>query len=233
MNPLHPWSVDVDEALRIQEDLRKRILLKKTFSEVRTIGAGDAAYSKDENLFFGAIVVLSFPRLERVDVATANGEIKFPYIPGFFSFREGPILIKCFRKLKVKPDLMIFDGHGINHPRGIGLASHMGLWLDLPSIGCAKTPLSSKEFRFPKPSKGSCELIRREGKEVGAILRTRKNVKPVFVSPGHRIDLLTSIQFILATCRGFRIPEPLRLAHQVASLLRQKALRNIIQDQSI
>jgi deoxyribonuclease V len=222
MRSLHPWSVDGDEALRIQEDLRKRIILKNTFSDVKTIGGGDVSYSTNENLLFGAIVVLSFPSLERVNVATASGEIEFPYIPGFFSFREGPILIRCFQKLKVKPDLMIFDGHGIDHPRGIGLASHMGLWFDLPSIGCAKTPLS-KDFRFPGPSKGSYELTRREGKDVGAALRTGENVKPVFVSPGHRIDLLTSIQFILASCRGFRIPEPLRQAHHVASLQRRQS----------
>ncbi len=219
MTPLHPWSVGINEALRIQEDLRERIILKPTFPEVKIIGGGDVAYSKDEHLLFGTFVALSFPGLEIIEIATGIGKIEFPYIPGLFAFREGPILIRCFQKLTKKPDLVIFDGHGIDHPRGIGLASHMGLWFDLPSIGCAKAPLSQK-FRLPGPSKGSYALIRRKGKVAGAVLRTRKHVKPVFVSPGHRIDLLTSIRFILAGCRRFRIPEPLRQAHHAATLLR-------------
>ena len=129
------------------------------------------------------------------------------------SFREGPILIKTFQRLEIKADVMIYDGHGIAHPRGMGLASHMGLWFDLPSIGCAKTPLLS-EFIPPGPSKGNFQLIQREGKEVGAVLRTREKVNPLFISPGHRIDLLTTIQLILESCQGFRFPEPLRKAHQ-------------------
>ena len=215
MKPLHLWDVNVKEAIQIQENLRNRIILEKTFTEVRTIGGGDVAYSKDRNILFAAIVVLSFPKMETLEIATDQGEISFPYIPGLLSFREGPVLIKAFQKLKMKPDVMIYDGQGIAHPRGIGLASHMGLWFDLPSIGCTKTPLLDN-FIYPEPSKGSFELIRKEGKEVGAVLRTKQNVKPVFVSPGHRIDLQTSIQLILESCRGFRLPEPLRKAHQAS-----------------
>jgi deoxyribonuclease V len=221
MESLHPWNVSVEEAIQIQENLRSRIILKKTFSKVRTIGGGDVAYSKKRNLLFGAVVVLSFPQMETVDISKADGMVHFPYIPGLFSFREGPILIKAFQRLKTKPDVMIYDAQGIAHPRGFGLASHMGLWLDLPSVGCAKTPLVD-EFTSPGPSKGSCELIRREGKEVGIVLRTKDNVKPLFVSPGHRIDLPTSIQIILKCCQRFRIPEPLRRAHHVSRLMREK-----------
>jgi len=213
MKDLHPWEVNVEEAIQIQENLRDHIILKNTFTEVKTIGGGDVAYSKDKNILFAAIAVLSFQKMETLDIATAHGEISFPYIPGLLSFREGPILIKAFQTLKMKPDVMIYDGQGIAHPRGIGLASHMGLWLDLPSIGCTKTPLLS-DFIYPGPSKGSFELIRKEGKEVGAVLRTKQNVKPLFISPGHRIDLQTSIQLILETCEGYRTPEPLRRAHQ-------------------
>jgi deoxyribonuclease V len=148
-------------------------------------------------------------------MATADGKISFPYIPGLLSFREGPILIKAFQRLKLKPDVLICDGQGIAHPRGMGFASHIGLWLDIPSIGCAKTPLLD-DFISPGPSKGSVEWIRWEGKKVGAVLRTRENVKPLFVSPGHRIDLPTSIQLILKSCKGYRFPEPLRKAHQTS-----------------
>ncbi len=215
MKPLHSWNVGVKEAIRIQEFFKDKIILKRDFSGVKTIGGGDVAYSKDRNRLFGVIAVLSLPEMEVLDTATADGKITFPYIPGLLSFREGPILIKTFQRLKIRPDIMIFDGQGIAHPRRMGLASQMGLWLDLPSIGCAKTPLL-KEFINPGPLKGSFEWIRQGGKKVGAVLRTKEKVKPLFVSPGHRIDLLMSIHLILESCRGFRIPEPLRKAHQAS-----------------
>jgi len=222
MKPLHPWNVNVEEAIRIQETLRDRIIIKNTSLKVRTIGGGDVAYSKSDNLLFGAIIVLSFPDMEILDMATCDGKIPFPYIPTLLSFREGPVLIKTFKKLKMKPDVMIFDGHGIAHPKGMGLASHLGLWFDLPSIGCAKTPLLNG-FITPGLSKGSFEWVRKERKKVGAVLRTKEKVKPLFISPGHRIDLMTSIQLILESCRGFRYPEPLRKAHQITREILHRA----------
>lgn len=215
MNPLHPWNVSTGEAIQIQEGLRDCIILKNPFLKVQTVGGADVAYSKNNNLLFGAITVLSFPEMKPIDEATACGEVSFPYVPGLFAFREGPVLLEAYQKLKAKPDLIIFDGHGIAHPKQFGLACHLGLWLDLPSIGCAKTPLI-KAIRPPGASKGSFSWIYFEGKKVGAVLRTRQGVKPVFVSPGHRIDLTTSIRIILATCQRYRIPEPLRRAHQTA-----------------
>jgi len=131
------------------------------------------------------------------------------------TFREGPILISAFEKLNIRPDVMIFEGQGIAHPRGFGLASHLGLWLDLPSIGCTKTPLL--RARIPvQDSRGKFQLIRGDGRELGAVVRTKRGVKPVFVSPGHRIDLPTSVKLVLAACQRFRMPEPLRRAHQLA-----------------
>jgi deoxyribonuclease V len=186
------------------------------------MGGGDVAYSKNENRLFGAIVVLSFPDMEILDMATADGKIPFPYIPNLLSFREAPILIQIFEKLRVKPDIMVYDGQGIAHPRRFGLASHLGLWFDLPSIGCAKTPLL-EGFISPGPSRESFEWIRMEGKKVGAVLRTREKVNPLFISPGHRIDLLTSIHLILESCQGFRFPEPLRKAHQATRSMLHRA----------
>jgi deoxyribonuclease V len=135
MNPLHSWNVSEKEAIQIQKALVDRIILKKLSSTVRTIGGGDVAYSKEGDLLFGAIVVLSFPGMKILETAAADGKIPFPYIPTLLSFREGPVLIKTFNLLKIKPDIMIYDGQGIAHPRGMGLASHMGLWLNLPSVG--------------------------------------------------------------------------------------------------
>ena len=215
MKPLHAWNVSLEEAIQIQETFKDQIILDKTFSKVRTIGGGDAAYSKDGKFLFAAIVVLSFPEMEIIDTAMADGKALFPYIPGLLSFREGPILIKAFQKLRWKPDVMIYDGQGMAHPREMGLASHMGLWFNLPSIGCAKTPLSG-EFILPGPLRGSFEWIRREGKKLGAVVRTRDNIKPLFISPGHRVDFSTSNQLIVESCKGFRFPEPLRKAHQLS-----------------
>jgi deoxyribonuclease V len=223
MKPLHSWNVSQEQAIQIQEALKGAIILKKTFLTVKTMGGGDVAYSKNGNRLFGAMVVLSFPGMEILDMAEADGRTLFPYAPSLLSFREGPILIKTFQKLKIKPDVMIYDGQGIAHPRGMGLASHLGLWLDLPSIGCAKTPLLDG-FISPGPLKGNYEWIQREGIKVGAVLRTKEKVKPLFVSPGHRIDLMTSLQLILQSCREFRIPEPLRKAHQASLLVRRKAI---------
>jgi deoxyribonuclease V len=218
MKPLHPWKVTPEQAIRIQKNLRHRIILKKSFSRVRTIGGGDVSYQKEGNSLFGAMVVLSFPHMETLDVATACGKISFPYLPGLLTFREGPILIKTFQKLRIRPDVLLFDGQGIAHPRGVGLATHLGIWFNLSSIGCAKTPLLGESV-LPRPSKGSFELIQDNGREVGVVLRTKDRVRPVFVSPGHRIDLPTSLRLVLESCQGFRIPEPLRRAHQVSRQL--------------
>jgi deoxyribonuclease V len=215
MKPLHSWEVSIEEAIRIQENLKDHLILKKTSSCLKTIGGADVAYSKDKNFLFSVIVVLSYPEMKSIDAATARGEISFPYIPGLFSFREGPILVKAFQGLRVKPDLLIFEGHGTAHPRGLGLASHMGLWFNLPSIGCAGTPLL-EEFDYPGLSRGSYEWIFLKGEKVGAVVRKRQGVKPVFVSPGHRTDLMTTIRIVLATSQRYRIPEPLRKAHQIS-----------------
>ena len=220
MESLHSWEVDVEKAIEIQEDLRKHVILKNSFSRVRTIGGGDVAYL-GKNELFGAIVVLSFPDLTVCDSATATGKTPLPYIPGLLTFREGPILISAFEKLNIRPDVMIFEGQGIAHPRGFGLASHLGLWLDLPSIGCTKTPLLPVPISV-EDSRGKFQLIRDHGRRVGAVVRTKRGVKPVFVSPGHRIDLPTSVKMVLATCQRFRMPEPLRLAHQLAGDMRRQ-----------
>jgi deoxyribonuclease V len=160
------------------------------------------------------MVVLSYPDLDPMDEAFVRGRISFPYIPGLLSFREAPLLIQAFRRLRRLPDVVLYDGQGIAHPRGFGLASHMGVLLGLPSIGCAKKRLVG-DFGEVGLQAGSTTPLKMEGKIIGAVIRTRKGVKPVFVSPGHRIDLEFSIKLVLRTCRGFRLPEPLRRAHRM------------------
>ncbi len=219
--PLHPWNVTPQQAIRIQKTLAGRVVLRKTFSKVESIGGADAAYSQKGEAV-GAIVILSFPDMEILETATATKKSTFPYIPGLLSFREGPVLIKAFEKLDTRPDVLILEGQGLAHSREFGLASHLGLWLNLSTVGCTKTPLL-KPSTSVGTSKGDFQYLSRDGEKVGVVLRTKHGVKPVFVSPGHLIDLETSIQLIPRSCTRFRMPQPLRLAHQVASAMRAKS----------
>jgi len=155
-----------------------------------------------------------------LESAAARGRAPFPYIPGLLTFREAPILIRAFSRLKTKPDLILIDGQGIAHPRSMGIAAHLGLLLDIPSIGCAKSRLCGTGAE-PAQERGSIAPLMEEGRTVGMIARTRTGVKPVYVSPGHRMDLKTSVKMVLYLCRGYRIPEPLRRAHLLVNQLRE------------
>lgn len=220
---LHEWDVEVSRAMEIQKMLRTRISLKDSLDleNLRWVGGADVSYTKGEETLYGAVVVLSFPDLGVVEERWIQGRVSFPYIPGLLSFREAPILLRAFSLLQRRPDAVIFDGQGIAHPRGLGLASHVALFLDLPSVGCAKTRLVG-EHREVGREKGSLSWIEFKGKRVGAAVRTRTDVKPVFVSPGHRMSLRTATRLVLATCRGYRLPEPTRLAHQLVNRVRKE-----------
>lgn len=220
---LHDWGISYDNAREVQQDLRTRLILRneKIPSTIKTIAGADISYSKDTNTFFAAVVVLDSETMEIIERASSSGMTDFPYIPGLLTFREGPILLEAFRKLSFSPDIIIFDGQGIAHPRGIGLASHMGLFLDTPSIGCAKTRLVGS-YDEPGNDPGAYSPLFYQEKVTGAVLRTKKNVKPIFVSPGHRIGLETAIGITLSSCRGYRLPEPTRKAHWAAGEIRRK-----------
>jgi deoxyribonuclease V len=183
------------------------------------VAGADLSYARRSARFFAAVVVLEVPSLEVVEEVTLSGEGRFPYIPGMLSFREGPLLMRAFRRLRRKPDLAVFDGHGIAHMRGIGIASHLGLLLDLPSIGCAKRRLVGTHGE-PGPERGARAPLVYEGKTVGTVLRTRRNVKPVYVSIGHKIGLAAAAKWVLRTSRGYRLPEPTRRAHLLSNRAR-------------
>ena len=163
-----------------------------------------------------AVVTLRLTDLSAVDSVTAVRRVTFPYIPGLLSFREGPVVLDAIKKLTSPPDVLICDGHGIAHPRRFGLACHVGLWLDIPSVGCAKTWMSG-QYTAPDAAKGSYSYLRAGKETIGAVVRTRKEVKPLFVSVGHRINLQDSILMVLKCCRRYRLPEPIRQAHKIAS----------------
>src|SRR3990167_7593305 len=211
---LHPWNVGYKKAVEIQENLKKSIILKGSAKNCKLIAGADVSYTKKSELFYASVVVFKLQTMERVEEVTASGMVSFPYIPGLLSFRESPILLKAFAKIKSGPDVIILDAQGIAHPRGIGLASHIGLLLNKPSIGCAKTRLIG-EYNEVGGEAGCHSPLTIKEKIVGAVLRTRKNIKPVFVSPGHKIDLNTSIDLVLQSCCGYRLPEPIRQAHNL------------------
>ena len=209
---LHPWDISYDKAINIQQSLSSQITLEPLNSPVELVAGADVSYSKGSNTFYSGVVILRLSDMSIIEEATAEGNVDFPYIPGLLSFRESPVLIKAFEKIKITPDAVIFDGQGIAHPRSLGIASHLGLILDIPSIGCAKNILVG-EYNNLGDEFGEYSLMMYKNKAVGAAVRTKKKVSPVFVSPGHKIDIESSINTILRVCRGYRLPEPTRQAH--------------------
>ena len=218
---LHPWSVSPQEALLIQRNLKKRLSCVPARGPIRRVGAGDVAYSKQDERLFGAMVILSFPEQGLLDQAWEVGKVDFPYIPGLLSFREAPILLEVAKKIEKAPDVWMFGGHGIAHPQGLGLAAHMGLLLDCPSLGCAKERLVGTHGEVGL-QKGDFQLLTIEGKPVGAAVRTRQGVKPIYVSAGFRMDLERAIDLVLQTSTHFRLPEPLRQAHLLSNRVRHQ-----------
>ena len=207
-------------AVARQLELRDRLVLKGGPRRVRLVAGADLSYDRGSDRFFAAVVVCRLPDLAVVETATARGTSPFPYIPGLLSFREGPLLLRAFRRLRAQPDLVLFDGHGIAHMRGFGIACHIGLLLDLPSVGCAKTRLVGTHAQ-PGRAVGAEAPLRHDGRRVGTVLRTRAGAKPVFVSCGHRIGLKAAVRWTLSACRGYRLPEPTRQAHLLANRLRR------------
>ena len=209
----HAWDLPPREAKALQSLLSARVIRKSRFGTVTTVAGADSGYRGDK--VCAAIVILRYPTLELLDQAVVIQPLRFPYVPGLLSLREGPAILAAMAGLRALPDLMIFDGHGVAHPRRFGIASHIGLLTGVATIGCAKTRLVG-QYREPELERGSVsDLI--EGSEIiGAVLRTRTNVKPVFVSIGHRVDLRDAVRFVLNTCRGFRLPEVIRRADHLS-----------------
>ncbi len=211
----------VAEARLLQERLRARVRLEGGPRRLRLVAGADLAYSGDGSRAWAAVVLVSLPDGAVVETATAAGRPRFPYVPGYLSFREGPLLLRAFARLRRRPDLCLFDAHGVAHPRGFGLASHMGVLLDLPSVGCAKSRLVG-EHSEPGMRRGDWTPLELDGRVVGAVLRTRDATRPMYISQGHRIGLPQAIRSVLRTTR-LRVPEPIRLAEQVVNRLKREA----------
>jgi deoxyribonuclease V len=221
---LHQWdAAGYHEAVRIQEELKSQLILTGDPVDLRTVAGADISYSKGDDLFFAAVVVMRLPDFEIVEKVFASGRVRFPYMPGLLSFREGPILLRAFDKIQNIPDLILIDGQGIAHPRGFGLAAHMGLFLEVPTVGCAKTRLVGSHEPVGINVGDYRELLFNE-RTVGAVLRTKKKVNPIYVSQGHRIGFRGAIEAVLGCLSGYRIPEPLRRAHLAVNAFRRENL---------
>ena len=211
---LHSWNVTREEARQLQNELRTQVVGTDRFGKINTVAGADIGFKKD--IARASVVVLSFPELQVVESVVTESPVRFPYIPGLLSFREIPPLLTAFTQLQTEPDLVIVDGQGIAHPRRFGLASHLGLVLDKPAIGCAKSRLWGR-YTEPETEQGSYTYLMDKDEVIGAAVRTRKNVQVVYISIGHRISLDSARTWTLACCRGYRLPETTRYAHNAAS----------------
>jgi deoxyribonuclease V len=211
---LHDWNLSAEEAAQVQVRLREQLNLTWDGRLVRRVAGVDVSIATDTARC--AIVILNFPALTPLEAVTVDAPLVFPYIPGLLSFREGPAILAAWDKLKQKPDLLMFDGQGIAHPRGVGIAAQMGLWLGRPTIGVAKSRLYGQHAE-PGPKRGDYEYLLDKNKQaIGAVVRTKDNVKPLYVSPGHLMDVPNAVEFTLACDGGYRLPETTRWAHRVA-----------------
>ena len=211
---LHAWDLSPEEAAQVQKELRQRLVLTWDERPVSTVGGVDVSIQTETAR--AAIVVIRFPDLTPLEAVTADAPLVFPYIPGLLSFREGPAVLAAWDRLQIKPDLMMFDGQGIAHPRGIGIASQMGLWLERPTIGVAKSRLYGRHEEVGPRRGDRADLLDREGTVIGSVIRLKEKTKPLYVSPGHLIDVAHATEFVLACAAGYRLPEPTRWAHNVA-----------------
>lgn len=211
---LHGWDVTIDEAVAIQERLRTQVCRESGVLVVRRVAGVDVSFREERAR--AAVAVLSFPDLQLADQALAEVGVSFPYIPGLLSFREGPAVLAAFERLTLWPDLVIFDGQGLAHPRRLGLAAHLGLFLDLPSIGCAKSRLCGHHEEVG-PARGDWTPLCDGEEVIGAALRSRPGTSPLYVSIGHRISLEDAIRYVLACCTRHRLPETTRWAHRLCS----------------
>jgi deoxyribonuclease V len=221
--PAHNWNISFQEAREIQEDLARQVQIHPLDSEIRHVAGFDVSYLKKDNTVIGGMVVLEYPSLHVIDKFITTDRIHFPYIPGYLSFREAPIILKLIEKYHHLTDLFMFDGHGIAHPRRLGIAAHIGVISGKPSIGCAKKRLIG-EYSEPGKRKGENTRLMDRQEEIGRVLRTKKGIKPVFVSVGNLINLPEAVQLTLNCCTRYRLPEPTRLAHLTVTTFRRQQI---------
>ncbi len=212
-NP-HPWDLAPKDAIALQRELAGKVVIEPFTSPVRLIAAADVAFKGGDAV--AAVCLFDYPSLELLESRCVRQPCRMPYIPGLLTFREGPALLAAFEKLSKEPDVILFDGQGTAHPRGMGIASHMGVLFDRPAIGCAKSWLCGEPERELPPQKGAWVRLLDRGKVIGAVVRSRDNVKPLYVSVGHRVGLEQAVGLVLSCCVKYRIPVPLSVADKLS-----------------
>jgi deoxyribonuclease V len=224
---LHKWPVDQDEALEIQKQYMAAVEYKDNSNSIMRISAVSCTYLEENNRLYAVAVTFSYPDLMEIEKAEAEATADFPYIPSMLAFREGPVMLKALSRLVQKPDMVIFPAHGRAHPRFFGLASHLGLIMNIPAIGCARKFLVGG-YQMPENVKGSAAPLLIDGIKVGVVLRTKTGVKPMFISPGHLCSLPFAIDTIKKCLTKYRAPEPLRRAHLYAAKYKNLASHNLL-----
>lgn len=222
----HDWNLSREEAIALQQSLRDQVILTDQLGDVHTVAGVDVGFEDAGNTTRAAVVVLSFPGLQVQERSIARLPTRFPYIPGLLSFREVPAVLDALDKLKALPDLLLCDGQGTAHPRRFGIACHLGLLTNLPAIGVAKSLLVGNHDDVVD-EKGAWQPLKHKGEVIGAALRTRPKTKPLYISPGHRISLATSIDYVLQCTTKYRLPETTRQAHKLASETPASELENL------
>lgn len=212
----HAWDLAPADARALQAELAREVVLEDSDTPPRLIAGMDCGFEEQGRITRAAVVLMTFPELETVASVIARRPTTFPYVPGLLSFRELPAVLEALERLDRRPDLLLCDGQGIAHPRGLGIACHLGVLLDLPAVGVGKSRLVG-EFTEPGRLKGDRSPLRYRGEVIGAVLRSRTDVRPLFVSPGHRVSVDTAIGRVLQCCTKYRLPEPVRAADRLAS----------------
>ena len=219
---LHTWDLVPTEAVALQRTLAGRVKTRSPLGKCELIAGADVSYNRFSPMFYASVVLLRAGDWSVVETQSAVGESPFPYVPGLLSFREAPILLEAFARLRRRPDAVIIDGQGYAHPRRVGIASHMGLWLGIPTIGCAKTRLIGTHAD-PGPRAGDAVPLLDKDEVIGSVVRTKLRTKPLYISIGHKIDLPSAVRLVLKACQGYRLPEPTRQAHLHVNELRRRA----------
>jgi deoxyribonuclease V len=211
---LHSWNLSPKQAIDLQKRLASQVILRALPPKISLVAGVDVGYFRHSSTAVAAVAVYSFPALELRELVRVKTRVAYPYVPGLLSFRETPPLLKAFEHLPQKPEVVLCDGQGVAHPRRFGLASHLGLWLKVPTVGCAKTRLVGTHGRVG-PNRGQYRSLLYQGDKVGVVLRTRTRVKPLYVSPGHLAEVDSSRRLVMQCCSKYRLPEPIRQAHLV------------------
>jgi len=217
---LHPWNVSAEEAVKIQKQLKSQVRIKALRSEIHTIAGADISFNRGSDILYAGIILLDYHTLRPKAHSLVRTEAQFPYVPGLLSFREVPALLQAWEQLELVPDVIMLDGHGIAHPRRMGVATHFGLWVSKPSLGCAKKLLTGLHESLENEAPSS-SIIYDKKDQLGYALRSRAHVKPVYISPGHLLDHQGALSISRHCLTGYRITEPTRLAHQLVNRFRK------------